>query len=91
MVRQAVHYISSVAGKSGNEMLSLTDMWRAAEGNNSQRPNEWLRLPSSDLFLEHIETTTGLSRSELYQSLNESGTWNTWANWQIAMAYAKKE
>ena len=27
--------------------------------------------------------------SELIQALNEGGEWNTWAHWQIGLAYAK--
>lgn len=72
-------------------MLSVTDVWRAAGGDDGKRPAQWLRLPTSDLFLEYIETTVGLSHSDLIQSLNEGGTWNTWAHWQIGMAYAMKE
>lgn len=70
------------------EMLSLTDMWRAAEGTDSQRPYEWLRTDVAEMFVDHISTVTGLARNELIQTLrgNEAGTW---AHWQIGMAYAK--
>lgn len=72
-------------------MLSLTDMWRAAGGEDGKRPARWRELPGTSEFVSHIAGTIGKSDSECFQSLNESGTWHTWAHWQISMAYAMKE
>lgn len=71
------------------EMLSLTDMWRAAGGTDSQRPAKWLEIDATQQFVEYLKSTVRTGDSELIQALNESGTWHTWAHWQIAMAYAK--
>lgn len=71
------------------EMLSLTDMWRAAGGDDSKRPVYWVRQDGTQAFIEHLVGTMIPDHSDLIQSLNEGGTWNTWAHWQIAMAYAK--
>lgn len=70
------------------EMLSLTDMWRAAGGTDSKRPVDWLRLQSTIDFAEHISAVVGKSHDDLIQTLRgtEAGTW---AHWQIGMAYAK--
>lgn len=71
-------------------MLSLTDMWRAADKPQSKEPFAWVRLPGTCEFVEHICAVLRLSQDESIQTLrgNEAGTW---AHWQIAMAYAKKE
>lgn len=71
------------------EMLNLTDMWRAAGEDPSKAPYEWDRSKQGREFISALATTTGISRSELYQPLNENGEWNTWAHWHIALAYAK--
>ena len=39
--------------------------------------------------MEYIASTIRNSDSELFQTLNENGEWNTWANWQIGLVYAK--
>lgn len=74
------------------EMLSLTDMWRAAGKPKHKDPAQWRRKEGAD-FIAHMESTMpdGHSgqKSDLIQSVNEGGTWNTWAHWQIGMSYAK--
>lgn len=70
------------------EMLSLTDMWRAAGSDPSKRPADWARLPATNEFVAHICDVVGKSHDDIIQTLrgNEAGTWG---HWQIAMAYAK--
>jgi hypothetical protein len=71
-----------------DDMLSLTDMWRAAGGTDNKRPVDWLRSPSTSEFVEHISGVVGKSHDDLIQTLrgNDAGTW---AHWQIGLAYAK--
>jgi hypothetical protein len=64
--------------KERGEMLSLTDMWRAAEGTDSQRPAKWLTIEATKQFVEYLSTTVPVGDSELIQALNEGGEWNTW-------------
>lgn len=71
------------------EMLSLTDMWRAVSGEDARRPSDWLASKDGKRFVGYVETSAGNSGTQLIQTLNEGGTWNTWAHWQIALAYAK--
>lgn len=71
------------------EMLSLTDMWRAAGSPEELRPAEWRRYPRTEKRANHIATTVGLSHSQLFQALNEGGDWNTWAHWALAIEYAE--
>jgi len=70
------------------EMLSLTDMWRAAGRPANQRPVDWLDLASTKTFADHIGSVVGKSHHDVIQRLkgNDAGTW---AHWQIGMAYAK--
>lgn len=79
---------NNVVIKERDDMLSLTDMWRAANGSDSQRPYNWLALKSASQVVSHMASLVGKPVSELVQAVNENGTWNTWAHWQIGMAYA---
>ncbi|CAH1661631.1 KilA domain-containing protein [Hyphomicrobiales bacterium] len=73
-----------------NEMLSLTDMWRAAGADEARRPANWARKEGKEFIayaseilnmpLGHIQTQRGGSGS---------GRGATFAHWQIALAYAK--
>lgn len=71
------------------EMLSLTDMWRAAGGDGQQAPAKWRALPSTRAFVEHVEITIGKSDSDLFATRNGGNAPGTWAHWQVALAYAK--
>lgn len=69
-----------------SNMLSLTDMWRAAKGDPSKSPAQWQRLPSSIEFVDHLELIVGKSHDNLIDARKRGGTF---AHWQIALAYAK--
>ncbi|MFG1462253.1 KilA-N domain-containing protein [Xanthobacter sp. DSM 24535] len=69
-----------------NEMLSLTDMWKASGGASSKAPAQWQRLPASVEFIEHLEVIVGKSHNNLFSSRKRGGTF---AHWQIGLAYAK--
>lgn len=70
------------------EMLSLTDLWRAASSPESRRPTDWLALGSTIEFRAAVEATfnAGISGIETKRGGSAPGTW---AHWQIALAYAK--
>jgi hypothetical protein len=74
-----------------DEMLSLTDMWRAGKADASKRPGEWLRHTATIEFTEHIEAVMGDTHNGLItqERGGREGGGSTWAHWQIAMAYAK--
>lgn len=71
------------------EMLSLTDMWKAAGADAQQAPAKWRSLPSTKAFVDHVEVTIGKSDSELFKVVNGGRQPGTWSHWQVAMAYAK--
>ncbi len=65
------------------DLLSLTDMWRAAGSDPGKRPADWTRLPATIEFVSYICDVMGKSHDDVIQTLrgNEAGTW---ARWQIA-------
>jgi hypothetical protein len=80
-----------------NEMLSLTDMWRAAarEGEDpdpQKQPAKWRGLISASEFVEHVGLVLGKNEDELF-AVTRGGRGGagsgTLAHWQIGLAYAK--
>lgn len=89
----------------GKDMISLTDMWKAAGGPKNDDPAQWTRLPKTQLFIEVIEETLNMGKSHIKNTSKmtdfKGGNFpllktkrgrsggGTWAHWQIALAYAK--
>ena len=72
------------------EMLSLTDMWRAAGEPEGLRPANWTRQERTQKRVNFLVESTVLDKhSECFQAVNESGEWNTWAHWALAIEYAE--
>jgi hypothetical protein len=77
-----------------DEMLSLTDMWKAAGSDPSKRPSEWLRQPSTQAFAECVAGTIEVGNTHI-KTMKGSGAGagrgggTTFAHWQIGLAYAK--
>ena len=79
---------SGVTIRDRGEMLSLTDMWRAAGAEPSQQPAKWREHEGTKDFVSHIASVLLIGEDGCFQTLRgtEAGTW---AHWQIAFAYAK--
>ncbi len=71
-----------------NEMLSLTDMWRAAGADDNKAPKYWLRQAGTAEFVNYISGLQNVTEDHLFQ-VGQGRGGGTWAHWQIAMAYAK--
>lgn len=73
------------------EMLSLTDMWKAAGADASRAPAEWMRSADADRFVGFVADTLnmGISHDEIVKTVRGGRAPGTWAHWQVAMAYAK--
>lgn len=70
------------------EMVSLTDMWRAAGSEPRNKPAEWYRTDMGRAFIAFVADNLKSGETHLWQTrLGRNG--GTWAHWQIAMAYAK--
>lgn len=80
-----LNYEGHVIADKG-DMLSLTDMWKANGSDQSKRPVEWLRSKSAREFIGFLKEMVGNSHL-LSGASGRKG--NTYAHWQIGMAYAK--
>lgn len=70
-----------------HEMLSLTDMWKAAGSPENREPFNWERKEGA-AFIDAVALTLNLPvRQVLSKKAGRGG--GTWAQWQVAMAYAK--
>lgn len=78
-----------------SEKLSLTDMWEASGSIGARKPSEWLRSAEAKHFISFLAETKGISevgKSHFGLVVTNKGGTNkgqTWAHWQIALAYAK--
>ena len=70
------------------EMLSLTDMWKAAGSPEGKRPNDWAALPQSQGFMEAVAASSNTGKSGIWIS-KRGNNGGTFAHWQIGLAYAK--
>lgn len=69
------------------DMLSLTDMWKAAGSPTNKEPFNWARFEGR-VFLEAVALNLNLSDAQVMVS-KPGKNGGTWANWQGAFAYAK--
>ena len=73
------------------EMLSLTDMWKAAGSPDGRAPSDWLALVTTREFVAAVEAgfNAGISGIETQRGGSGAGRGGTWGHWQIGLAYAK--
>jgi hypothetical protein len=70
------------------DMLSLTDMWRAADCPIGKEPWRWVATDAASQFIDYIAENLNLARSEVWKAGRGKGG-QTFAHWQIGFAYAK--
>ena len=70
-----------------NDMLSLTDMWKAAGADEAKRPANWARKEGSQ-FIAFVGEAHNVPVGHIMKSQRGKGG-STLAHWQIALAYAK--
>lgn len=71
-----------------NEMVSLTDLWKAAGSPANEDPRQWVRLPNSDQLIETLGNALNVEKSHIIKSKKGKGG-GTWGHKSIALAYAK--
>jgi hypothetical protein len=76
----------AIAGKG--DMLSLTDIWKAAGEPKNKTPYDWMRQDASVQFIEYIAENLNTVQDRIIKTTRGKGG-GTWAHWQIALAYAK--
>jgi hypothetical protein len=69
------------------DMLSLTDMWKAAGSPANQEPFNWSRFEGK-AFIEAVSIAHNLSEAQVMVAKPGKGG-GTFAHWQIGLAYAK--
>ena len=75
--------------RTDGDMWCLTDLWRAAGGPKEKRPANWLRKDGAS-FVEFLGDSLNVPRGHNSICRAKRGvTGDTWAHWQIALAYAK--
>ena len=78
-----------------DEMLSLTDMWKAAGSDPSRTPYEWLRSGDGERFVEFLASTLGVTEPGknrfglVHVTKGGSTRGGTLAHWQVGLAFAK--
>lgn len=85
--RNALTYSGHVI-RDRDEMLSLTDMWKAAGKNPEKRPDDWKKDASNRAFLGHVASIVNTPVEGIWASKRGNGG-GTFAHWQVALAYAK--
>jgi len=66
-----------------DQMISLTDMWKAQGADPARQPANWLASTDAKNFIEVLNP----GNSGVMAKSGKNG--GTYANWQIALAYAK--
>jgi hypothetical protein len=72
-----------------DEMLCLTDMWRAAGGDESKRPAKWLAQEGPQEFVRYIADNLNIPVGDI--AIGERGGRDpaTWAHWQVGLYYGQ--
>lgn len=68
-----------------NEMLSLTDFWKAVGRPKNKSAPQWMQLPETVNLIMKLEAALK-NKVPLIETDEAAGTF---AHWQIALAYAK--
>ncbi len=69
------------------EMISLTDMWKAAGSPSNREPFNWARKEGA-AFIEAVAVTHNLPDSQV-MAKKQGKSGGTFGHWQIAIAFAK--
>ncbi|MEB3419892.1 KilA-N domain-containing protein [Salipiger manganoxidans] len=77
-----------VAIREKGEMLSLTDMWKAAGAPENREPKFWVRQESVQSFIEVLAAAENVTVDHLLR-IRQGRNGGTFAHWQIGLAYAK--
>jgi hypothetical protein len=72
-----------------SEMLSLTDMWRAAKSDPARQPSNWLASADAKRFVETLDVLEPRNSGVQTKRGGRGVGGSTFAHWQIALAYAK--
>ncbi|WP_029461240.1 KilA-N domain-containing protein [Solidesulfovibrio alcoholivorans] len=74
------------AVKTNDEMVSLTDLWKANGGGEKKKPRRWLEAESVQDLIKALAKKEGVRKSSLLKVKKGVGTYG---HWQLALAFAK--
>ena len=74
--------------KAGDEMMSLTDLWKAVGGKNTNHPTKWLGNKETVELVSKLAETLNVQNSEL-SKIKRGHSGGVYAHWQLALAFAK--
>lgn len=80
--------IMGKAIKAGDEMVSLTDLWKAVGEDKKKHPTLWMRSDSTKELLSKCAEMLNLTNSQLWKT-QRGHAGGVYSHWQIALAYAK--
>ena len=72
-----------------NEMLCLTDMWKACGSPSDRRPDDWKKDSGHREFLDHVAMVLNAPVEGIWKGVRGRHGGGTNAHWQIGLAYAK--
>ncbi len=74
---------------NGEGLISLTDLWKAAGGEERNKPVHWLKAEPNQKFIKHLAEVSQSNPAYFVQTRRGGTNPGTFAHWQIALAYAK--
>lgn len=81
--------IGSQSVRRDGDTWCLTDMWRAAGAPKDKRPVDYARTVECTSFREFIQLSPDVGNSHVWKTRKIQGGGETWAHWQLALAFAK--
>ena len=81
--------IGSSKVRRDGDSWCITDMWRAAGGPKDKRPVDYGRSAECSSFRDFIAFSSDVGISHVWKTRKIQGGGETWAHWQLALAYAK--
>lgn len=75
--------------RSDGDMLSLTDLWKAANSPNKKDPSTWQRRESTIELIDTVCNFLNTPKMGVLKSKRGKSDGGTWAHKNLALAYAK--
>jgi hypothetical protein len=69
-----------------NQLVNLTNMWKAAGSLNKKQPAEWLRQKGTKEFIQQVQAETKPGNSQVLKISPGKGG-GTFAHWKLGLAY----
>jgi KilA-N domain len=71
-----------------SNLVSLNQLWKAANSPKGKDPRNWLELDQSAKFIYALEVKLNAHLMDILKTVRGRGG-GTWGHWQVALAYAK--